>query len=92
MLESFLCDGPYTQPFYDIELKTMTLIKKKEQNTHTHILTGCAGSSRLGGLALRPGASAAELPELPSNPEAVGCEPHGTLAVCLPARTGPVFV
>ena len=20
------------------------------------------------------------------------CEPHGTMAVCLPARTGPVFV
>jgi len=53
---------------------------------------GNAGPSRLGGVALRTGASAFELPPWPSHPEPAGCEPHGTMAVCLPARAGHVLV
>ena len=54
--------------------------------------TGCAGSTRLGSVALRTGAAADKLPPWASHPEPVGCEPNGTTAVCLPARAGPVVM
>ena len=54
----------------------------------------CVNTERFGfdSIALRHGASAVELSPWPSHSKPVGCEPHGTTAVCLPARVGAVFV
>ena len=49
-----------------------------------HVMLDC--------IALRTGASAAELPPWPSYPNPARCEPYDTTAVCSLARTGPVFV
>ena len=51
-----------------------------------------AHMKRLGGIALRTGTFATELPSWTSHSEPVGCEPHDTTAVCVPVRTGLVFV